>query len=50
MLAWPDVNGGKTGLETVTYSFEIPVYHTAGVEIAEALSDTTKLAMVLRVG
>ena len=42
--------GYETITETVTYSFEISVYHVAGVEVAEALGNIAKLARALCVG
>jgi len=34
----------ETRLTTITYSLEVPMYHVAGVEVAEALSDVRELA------
>ena len=40
----------ETRLRTSAYSFEVPMYYVAGVEVAEALSDIGQLVTGLCAG
>ena len=40
----------ETRLTTITYSLEIPMYHVAGVEVTEAISDVGQLVTGVSVG
>ena len=37
-------------LKTITYSLEIPMYHVAGMEVVDALSDVGELMTELCIG
>ena len=49
---WLDMcqRGGKTGVKTITYPFEVPVNHVARVEVAEALGNVGQLIIGVSVG